>query len=433
MLDLFQHQTSYILISKRVIIVKILIITQNFYPEIGSAANRIKNIYQTLKEKGYEVTVLTTEPNYPNRNLYNDENFWDEEVSEDDVVRIQLKTRKYTSSLFRRLIYYLEMMLKFVFFNFRLKKNYDVVFATLPAIFIGVAGIVAKWKQRARLILDVRDLWPETLIGTKSFHNKFALKMAYGLESFLYRKSDKIIVNSEEFIPYMVSKRIPREKISFIPNSLTESELNQQVVRLGSESNEIRVLYAGNVGLAQDLDTLIDIAKVLSYNPEIKFEVIGYGFMMKDIKQRVVDLGLDNIVITSALSRKETMLRVRRADMVFVALKDSDVFKTVLPGKIVDYMGSGKAIVANVAGYPADTIRKANCGLVSEDGNVDELCDFILELADSAQLRERLGANGRSYARKRFNWAVNLGVLIEILEKKVDVGEERAVSRRVQL
>ena len=406
------------------VILKILIITQNFYPEIGSASNRAKNIYTGLKARGYEVTVLTTEPNYPNRNLYNDETFWDENIPEDDIVRVQLKARKYTSNIFRRLIYYLESMLKFVSYSFRFKKDYDVVFATLPSIFIGVAGIIAKKRKKATFILDIRDLWPETLVGIKRFQNRLALRLAYGLESYLYRKADEIIVNSEEFIPYMISKKVPKEKISFIPNSLTEMELNSQFNQGGLHPDEVRVLYAGNVGLAQDLDTLISIAQRLSHVPKIKFEVIGYGFLIKDIKQKIVDQGLNNIEILQAKSRKEALIKIAEADLVYVTLKDSDIFKTVLPGKVVDYMGLGKAIVASVAGYCAYLILKANCGFVSEDGDVDELCDFIVKLADSDNLRNQLGENGHNYAKEWFNWEVNIGTLIEMLEKRVSVGKE---------
>ena len=195
-----------------VIILKILLITQNFYPEIGSASNRAKNIYAALKEKGYEVTVLTTEPNYPNRNLYNDEAFWDEDISEDDIVRIQLSVRKYTSSIFRRLIFYLEMMWKFIFYNFKLKKDYDVVFATLPSIFIGIASIIAKMRQRATFILDIRDLWPETLLGIKRFDNKLILKMAYGLESFYIASQMRLLLIVRSLFLIWFRKKYQRKR-----------------------------------------------------------------------------------------------------------------------------------------------------------------------------------------------------------------------------
>ena len=402
-----------------VVILKVLIITQNFYPEIGSASNRAKNIYTGLSKRGYEVTVLTTEPNYPNRNLYNDEAFWHEDIPEEDVIRVQLSARRYTSNIFRRLIYHLETMLKFISYSFKFEKDYDVVFATLPSIFIGIAGIIARRRKKAKLILDIRDLWPETLVGIKRFQNRFALRLAYWLESYLYRKADKIIVNSEEFIPYMVEKKVPRKKISFIPNSLTEEELNQQFEQR-NPSNEVRILYAGNVGLAQDLDTLISISKRLSSEPMIKFEVIGYGFLIKDVKQKILDQGLSNIEILQAKSRKEALIKIAEADLAYVTLRDSEVFKTVLPGKIIDYMGLGKAIVASVAGYPAHMILEANCGFVSEGGDVDELCGFILQLAECGELRAELGENGHKYARERFNWEVNIGKLIEVLEKKVE-------------
>ena len=401
------------------IVLKILIIAPFFYPEIGSASNRLKNIYLALKEKGYEPTIVTTEPNYPNRNLYKDDSFWNEDIIGKEVVRIELTVRKYTSNIFKRLLYYSEMMFKFVFFTFKIKKDYEAVFVSSPPIFIGLAGVLAKRRLKTTLILDIRDLWPETLIGIQKLHNRIFLKMAYALERFLYRKADKIIVNSEPFADYMVDKKIPKAKITFIPNSLTDSELNLACLpphHNKSQQAEIKVLYAGNVGLAQDMDTLIKIAAKLKHQ-QIKFEVIGYGFLINDMREKIADLGLDNIDIFPARNREETFEIIAKADMVYVTLKDSDVFKTVLPGKVVDYMGLGKAIVANVSGYCGDIIKAAECGYISEDGNLDELCGYILTLAGSISLRNKLGKNGNNYARQNFSWSVNLKALFDILEK----------------
>lgn len=400
-----------------VIRLKVLMITQNFYPEIGSASNRATNIYSILKAQGHQVTVLTTEPNYPNRNLYKNESFWDREIPEIDIVRIRLKTRKYTSNLFKRLIYYLEMMLKFVFYNFKLQKSYDVVFATSPSIFIGIAGVVAKRKQKSTLILDIRDLWPETMLGIKKFNNPLLLKMAYGLERYLYNRADKITINSEEFTTYMIAHGVPREKLSFIPNALTEEELERKDKPTQNESSNVKILYAGNVGLAQDVETLIEIAQRLKTHQNIEFELVGYGFSMKDIEQKIADRNLKNIIVSSAINRKQTLDKIFESDIVYATLMGSDVFKTVLPGKVIDYMGLGKVIVANASGYCASIIKSANCGLVSETGNLDELCGFILRLAESPQLRFELGKNGHHYAKAKFNWAINSKTLLEVFKK----------------
>lgn len=149
-------------------------VTQNFYPEIGSASNRMKNIYLELNERGYDVKILTSDPSYPNRNLYKDSSYWYDENIEKDIVRIHPKTRKYTRNLFRRLILYIEVAFRLILAICKDKEKYDYIFVSTPSIFIPVAGMFAKRKMKAKLIVDVRDLWPESLIGIG-----FLIKIGY--------------------------------------------------------------------------------------------------------------------------------------------------------------------------------------------------------------------------------------------------------------
>ncbi|WP_025699699.1 glycosyltransferase family 4 protein, partial [Paenibacillus forsythiae] len=272
---------------------KVLIICQNFYPEIGSAANRMKNIYLELEKRGYEITVLTSEPSYPNRNLYKDSIFWQDGGLERNVIRFSTRTRKYNNNIFNRLLLYLEMCFKIVSKINRLDRKYDIVFATTPTIFVGLTGLFAKWKLRCPLILDVRDLWPESLLGVGVFTFKPFISLAYILEKKLYRGAKHIIVNSEGFIPRIVSKGVDRQKISFMPNSLTDEEL--LAASKEDNSNEgITVIYTGNIGLAQDLEILIEVAERMKDLP-IKFKIIGYGFRSKDLKMQIEEKRLHNI------------------------------------------------------------------------------------------------------------------------------------------
>ena len=123
---------------------RLLVISQNFYPEIGSAGNRIKNIYQLLNEQ-YEVHVLTTEASYPNKKLYVEKQFWhDRELNEDEHIhRVKVANRKYTRSMFNRLLYYLEMMCRMIWMILFSKSRYDAVLVTSPPIFLGVVGVLA--------------------------------------------------------------------------------------------------------------------------------------------------------------------------------------------------------------------------------------------------------------------------------------------------
>lgn len=399
---------------------KVLIISQNYYPEIGSAANRIKNIYKELNKEGYEITVLTNEPSYPNRNMYRSIEYWEEQELERDVMRFRTRIRKYTHNLTKRLLLYFEMLYKFIRSVNRLKGDYDFIIATTPAIFIGIAGIFAKRKFKASLILDVRDLWPESLLGVGAFTFKPIIATAYALEKYLYMKSDHIVVNSQGFIPYIESKVKDAKKLGFLPNSLTEEELNyssEPSDETERVNEAVTVIYTGNIGLAQDLNILLTIAKKMMNNPKVKFQIMGYGFHSQVIRERLEKENITNVEIKSARNRSEATKAVRNADIAFVSLVKDVVFDKVLPGKIIDYMSMAKPIVGAVSGYAAHIIQEAECGLVSQDRSVQEICELIEQLVDNGELRTRLGIHGYQYAYNQFRWKHNIKVLTGILEK----------------
>lgn len=321
-------------------------ISQNFYPELGSAGNRIKNIYKLLKQENYAVTVLTTEPSYPNRALYEDEQFWDDDsISKEDgdVKRIKVRNRKYSSSILNRLLFYLEITIKIMFTIIKDRQKYDVIFVTSPAIFIAFAGLFAKYRFRCRLILDIRDLWPETLKGVGVFNYKPVISFFSKLEKLLYKKSDHIIVNSKGFINFINNRGVPIEKISFMPNSAREEELAQKPAGEGGFS----VIYAGNIGLAQDIQLLKDLAKQLN-KYEIQLTVMGYGYNTKELVHYIEENNLSNVRFMKPATRKKCLELISKHHIGLVVLNDKKVFETVLPGKIVDYMTCGIPIVAAV-------------------------------------------------------------------------------------
>ena len=395
---------------------RILIISQNFYPEIGSAANRIKNIYTELKEKGHEVTVLTADPSYPNRSIYNNPDFWNENISNEDIIRIKTKTRRYTRNILNRFLLYIEVLIKLILIISKIDKKYDLIFATSPPIFIGFAGMYAKIRLKKPFILDVRDLWPESLLGVGVFTNKFILSFSYFLERLLYSTADKIIVNSEGFIPYITSKGVNRENITFIPNSLTEEELSMDN-KMEQESNQTKtIIYTGNLGLAQDLSTLIELAEMFRHRTDISFRIIGYGFKKNDVKDLVVEKQLTNIEIVKVKNRKDTLREVLKADIAYVGLVEKSVFQTVLPGKIIDYMCMKKPIVGSIEGYSKKVINNANCGFVSEQRQTIELFNSIQQLLEDDQLRIQLGQNGYDYAKTHLRWKKNIDLLSDVIE-----------------
>lgn len=396
-------------------------VTQNFYPEIGSASNRMKNIYLELNERGYDVKILTSDPSYPNRNLYKDSSYWYDENIEKDIVRIHPKTRKYTRNLFRRLMLYIEVAFRLILAICKDKEKYDYIFVSTPSIFIPVAGMFAKRKMKAKLIVDVRDLWPESLIGIGFFNKNWILKFAYKLEYKIYHAADNIIINSKGFYSYISSTGIAPNRISFMPNSLTEKELS--TVPKKNISDQLTVIYTGNIGLAQDIEKLILIAEHLKEYKNISFKIIGYGYQKKELGESIEAKELPNMQLIEPKNREDTLAEIVDADIAYVSLVEKDVFKKVLPGKVMDYMSMRKPIVADVAGYAKEVIEDAQCGFVTEDRTVAELSDYIIKLAQDKQLRNRLGENGYQYAFRTLRWKTNIETLLKILEER-DVTEE---------
>lgn len=397
---------------KKALMKKVLIISQNFYPEIGSAGNRIKNIYLLLRQRGGDVKVLTTEPTYPNRKIYEDNKFWDNDELNDDqnIFRIKVTNTKYSRSLINRLIYYLEVAIKMVRYIIKNKGEFSNIIVTSPPIFIGIVGLFAKKYYNAKLILDIRDLWPESLKGVGVFNSPIIIRFFRVIERVMYSKANEIIVNSKGFIPYISSKLKPGvAKITYIPNGATKEEI-------GSNNNStFQVIYAGNIGLAQDDSILKQLAKEL-YRRKIGLTIIGYGLRKDSLIEYCKEYNLTNVTFLTPTTREESLKITSEHQVGIVSLEDKDVFKTVLPGKIIDYMTCGIPIVGSVSGIAREVILGEQVGFVSESNDVKELVYYIDTLKGNSLLREEMSRNGNRYVRKEFLWETNIDSLIDILE-----------------
>jgi glycosyltransferase involved in cell wall biosynthesis len=394
---------------------KVLIISQNFYPEIGSAGNRMKNIYQLLEREQYEVSVLTTEPSYPNKNLYSEEKFWTEDSINraENVNRIKVSNRKYSFSMLNRLLYYIEVALKMLFFVLFDRKKYDFVFVSSPPIFIGFVGLIAKYRYRAKMILDIRDLWPESLKGVGVFNYKIIIDIFSLLETLLYKKANTIVVNSLGFIDYISDKaKIKKETIRFIPNGARVEEfLNQETQR----GNEFRVIYTGNIGLAQDVDFLKELSLELS-NQNISLSIVGYGLKRNELIQFTKDNNLSNVIFFAPATRRECLSINAEHDVGLISLNKKEVFDTVLPGKIMDYMLSGTPVVAAVSGYSKQLIEEFGTGFVSETRDTKEMLKYILSLKNSPEKRNEMKQNCLKVIHNKFLWEENIKTLVNIIE-----------------
>ncbi|MEJ6529028.1 MULTISPECIES: glycosyltransferase family 4 protein [unclassified Exiguobacterium] len=396
-----------------------LMVCQNYYPEIGSAGNRMQNITHLMKQRGYEVEVITAAPSYPSFDMYQDDRFWNDRELNDQpfIKRLITKKRKHTSNMVSRLFLFLEQMVKGIGAVRQLKLKPDVVFATTPSFFMAFVGVYAKRKYRVPLILDVRDLWPESVKGVGVFKHDWVLAPAFWLEKRLYRAADEVIINSEGFRSYLRQRGVSNEKIHYMPNSIRESE--RALERTIPPDDRMEILYAGNMGLAQDVSLLLELAERFRDEPRIHFKLIGYGYRKEELKQTIKERGFQNFLFLEAMPRTEAFQAIKNADVAFVSLIEQEVFDTVIPGKLIDYMAVGKPIVAAVSGHAANVIEAAEVGFVSRKRDIDEIERILRKLLDRPDLREALGANGIRYVKENLCWEENIDVLDQVVQQLV--------------
>jgi len=395
---------------------RVLLITQNFYPELGSAGNRMKNIFQLLKQEGYDVTVLTTEPSYPNKNIYSDKQFWnDSRINEDpNVHRISVKNRKYSFSMFNRLFYYIEVAMKMLFFVLSDRKKYDVIFVSSPPIFIGFVGLLAKYRYRAKMILDIRDLWPESLKGVGVFNYKVIIWTFSFLETQLYRKANFIVVNSKGFISHIESKLKNKDtNIKFIPNA---ARLYEIPIKEVNNHQAFKVIYTGNIGLAQDVEFLKELAFKLN-ELEIHLNIVGYGLRRSELQEYVKTNNLSYVNFFTPVKREDCLKLNVEHEVGILSLNDKEVFDTVLPGKLIDYMTTGLPVVAAVSGFSKKMIENYETGFVSESRDIDEIIKHILYLKNNPAIKRKMRKNSSDLIKSKFLWEENIHLLIEMIDE----------------
>ncbi|MBC1651489.1 glycosyltransferase family 4 protein [Listeria booriae] len=395
---------------------KLLLISQNFYPEIGSASNRMKQLFRRFS-KQYDTKLLTTEPQYPNRAIYEQQKFWDEAMNIEKISRIKPRTTKYESNMILRFLLYFETMCQFLWRIVREKESFDIVYVSSPPISIALVGIFAKKKLHATLIVDVRDLWPASLQGVGKFNNPFFLRIAYWLENKIYQHADHIIVNSESFQTYIAEKGINTQKISFVPNGLTNQEIAQgrKDRPMKMKQEPLTVIYTGNFGLAQELESFINMADHFKTMDTVRFEMIGYGAHYQTVTNAVREKQLRNIHVHPPDTRDNVLQKLLQSDIAFVSLVPHPVFETVIPGKIIDYMGCGLPIIGMVSGYAKQTIEKSETGFVFQHEEADEMYQKLSELLANSALREKLRNNGLAYAKENYSWQDNFQRMEQVI------------------
>ncbi len=406
---------------------KILYITQYFYPEIGATTNRALANVRNFAENGHDVTVLTEMPNHPRGIIFEDYKrklFIKEKMENFHIHRVWVYTNPKKSSI-TRLFFYGSFMLLGTLHTVFNWKNFDLVYVTSPPLFVGKIGLwLKKIYPNIKFVFEVRDLWPDAAIEMGELNNPKIIHFSHKLEKALYNNSNLIIAVTQRFKQRIIKKGIPKEKIKVIRNGsdLSYQKINPQPELLSKykKSYNFLVVYAGNLGLAQNLKTILQAAK------KLEMEKIGFLFLGSGPeKQKLLDHKkrekINNVHFVGEIPKVEVNKYFSIADCGVIPLRNIKVFETTIPSKLFDYMSASLPILLGVKGEAKEILQEAEAGISFEPDSAEDLTEKILVLKNNPEQMEKYQNNGRKFVSKNFNrnkLATQLLSILEILVEK---------------
>lgn len=378
---------------------KILLLTQWFDPE-----PTIKGLAfaKELKAQGHEVQVLTGFPNYPGGKVYDGYKiklFQKEDIDGINVLRVPLYP-SHDSSAIRRIFNYVSFALMAMLFGIFFTKKVDVIYAYHPPLTTGIAAVFIKLFRRTPIVYDIQDLWPDTLKATGMLTNDRILKIVDYVCLFVYKFVDHIVVLSPGFKQRLLSKSVPENKISIIYNWCNESELSNKdpnsLIQL--DKHKFNVVFAGNMGKAQMLDTIFEVASNIRNYTDIQFVFVGSGTETERLKQRKINENLENITFIPRVPMSQVGNILEQASALLVHLKQDKLFEITVPSKTQAYMAIGKPIIMSVPGDAADLVIKAQCGEIAISENATNIAEAILKIYQLPKVeQDKLGKNGQAF------------------------------------
>jgi len=405
---------------------------------MGAPAARVSELARHWVKAGHQVTVLTGFPNHPTgivppeyrsklRRLV-----CREQKDGIDIVRtwlIPCPNRK----AHERLLNYLSFVLSSCITGIFLPRP-DVIIATSPQLFVGLTGRWLGWIKRVPFVLEVRDLWPESITASGMGSDAdLSIRMLRVLAAFLYRSCNHVVVVTPAFKQELVAKwRLRDDKISLVENGVETDLFTPDVPgddvkrELGLEGKFV-VSYIGTLGLAHGLQAVMKAATELQRTfPDIQFLFVGEGADKDRLTSLVSELNLTNVRFLLQQPRQKIPSIIRASDLCLVLLRKANVFKTVIPTKMLEFMACGRPVILGVDGQARQVIETAQAGVFIEPEDATALTLAVRQLYDDSELRQALGRNGRRHIVDHFSRREMAQVYIGVLQTVIRHGKHES-------
>lgn len=403
---------------------KILLLNQAFVSPDEPGHTRHFEMAKFLQSRGHELVIVASDLNYQTgqRTVERKGVFAEQIIDGVRVLRAYIYPALHRS-YFWRVISFFSFMFSSVWTAFQV-RDVDLVLGTTPPIFQAVSAWLVAWIRRKPFLLEVRDLWPEFGVSMGVLKNPIVIALGRRLEKFLYARATHILVNSPAYKEYMIGKGVPEKKITFIPYGTDVDMFNPQVdgssIRneLGLQEKFV-VLYAGALGQANDIDTILRAAERLKPYDKIHFVVFGDGKERPRLQSEVERKNLSNVIFAGVRPKKEMPRVVASADACLAILQDIPMFRTTYPNKVFDYMAAGRATVLVIDGITRELIESSYGGVFVQPNDDETLAETILDLSKNMDIVQQMGQNAREYLVKHLDRRDKLDETLELIEQFV--------------
>jgi glycosyltransferase involved in cell wall biosynthesis len=373
-------------------------------------------------ERGHHVNIVTSFPNFPDGKVFGDYRqslFKRETLDTVDVLRVPTLIFP-NRAIVLRILDFLSFMVTGSIGSLFVGRP-DVVIATSPQFFTAVAGWFVSAVYRRPFVFEVRDLWPDSIVAVGAMKEGIAIKIVRRLEQFLYRQADLIVTVTSSSRDVLMARGIDGNKIVVVTNGIDAEKLTPGPApaelrqRLGLQ-NKIVVSYIGTVGMAHGLQLILDAAhECRNRLPDVQFVIVGSGAELNDLQQQASRRGLANVTFVGRVTHAEIVDYWRLSDITLVLLRDTPLFRTVIPSKIFEAMATGTPIITNVRGELQAVLEPLGAAEMIGPDSLAALVDAIEKLAKDPARRQALSARAVEGA-KRYDRVALADKLLAILQ-----------------
>lgn len=381
---------------------KILFFSHYYSPEGNAPATRVSALCERWAKAGHDVTVVTCAPNVPSGVVYDGYRNvrMDETINGVKVVRVKTYIAA-NKGAFRRMLNFVSYFMSALWTAFGLPRP-DVVIATSPQIFCGYAGVWYARLKRVPLVVEIRDIWPESMGAVGAHIPGPAYWALERVEKAMYRRCAKLVTVGDGYRERLIEKGVPAEKIAIVMNGTDLAvygprEKDTELLRRHGFDGKFVVSYIGTVGMACGLEVVLDAAEILDHKEhmekEVVFVIVGDGAHREQLEAEAKKRGLSNVVFTGRQPKDTMPAWVASSDANLVHLRKTDLFTTVMPSKIFESAGCRRPIIMGVDGFAKKLVMDAGAGLDMKPESAQSLVECVERLVADPALSVRLGEN----------------------------------------